>query len=122
MLNNNSNYHLPSFETILLERQLNKRGGGILIYIKEKIAHNIRNDLCISDGDKVIVIIYRHQKHAMRIIYFLNRLSNTKSLFKNINFLNLYELDLYNTLCFTFCCMNNPILNVFQDIYPQSKE
>ena len=34
-----------------------------------------------------------------------------------MNFLNFYELSLYNTLCFTFCCMNNPLLNVFQEIY-----
>ncbi|XP_065639635.1 uncharacterized protein LOC136072356 [Hydra vulgaris] len=56
-LNNNSNFHFPNFETILLERQLNKRGGGILIYIKQNIAHNVRNDLCVSDGDKEIVTI-----------------------------------------------------------------
>ncbi|XP_065639761.1 uncharacterized protein LOC136072559 [Hydra vulgaris] len=45
------------FETILLERQTNKRGGGVLIYVKEHIAHNIRNDMCVSDGDKEIVTI-----------------------------------------------------------------
>ncbi|XP_065685038.1 uncharacterized protein LOC136097048 [Hydra vulgaris] len=45
------------FETILLERQTNKRGGGVLIYVKEHIAHNIRNDMRVSDGDKEIVTI-----------------------------------------------------------------
>jgi hypothetical protein len=41
----------------LLERKINKRGGGVLIYIKEHIVHNVRNDMCVSDNDKEIVTI-----------------------------------------------------------------
>ena len=54
---NDSNFHLPHFEIISLERQTIKRGGGILIYVHENIRHCCRNDLSVSDGDGEILTI-----------------------------------------------------------------
>jgi hypothetical protein len=56
-LKNNSNFHLKNFELVSVERQTDKRGGGVLIYVKENIEHNVRSDLCVSDKDKEIATI-----------------------------------------------------------------
>ena len=56
-LKNNTNLHLPNFDIISQERKTNKRGGGVLIYIHKSLTCNLRNDLCVSDKDKEILII-----------------------------------------------------------------
>ncbi|XP_065673886.1 uncharacterized protein LOC136090837 [Hydra vulgaris] len=56
-LEKNSNFHLKNFELVSLERQTNKRGGGVLIYVKENFAYKVRIDLSVSDEDKEIATI-----------------------------------------------------------------
>ena len=53
----NSNYHLPNFAGIHYERKTNKRGGGVLMYIRNDLIYKIRNNLCISDGHREILAI-----------------------------------------------------------------
>ena len=53
----NSNYHLPNYEGIHHKRKANKRGGGVLTFIRNDLTYKIRNDLCISDGDSEILTI-----------------------------------------------------------------
>ena len=53
----NSNYHLLNYFAIPFERINNKHGGGLLIYVKENLMHNVRNDLSISDGDREFLSI-----------------------------------------------------------------
>ena len=40
-----------------MKEKVKRRGGGILIYLKNNINHRIRNDLSVSDGDKEILTI-----------------------------------------------------------------
>ena len=53
----NSNYHLPNYEGIHYERKTNKKGGEVLMYIRNDLSYKIRNDLCISDDDREILTI-----------------------------------------------------------------
>ena len=56
-LKNSSNFNLPHFKLISQDRQTNKRGGGIFIYVKKNIMHYVRNDLSVSDENKEILTI-----------------------------------------------------------------
>ena len=53
----NSNFHLLNYDAIHLERKTQKRGGGVLIYVKTNLMYKIRNDLSISDCDREILSI-----------------------------------------------------------------
>jgi hypothetical protein len=57
--------------------------------------------------------LYQRQKHAARTINFSNRFSNSKPLLKEMKALNVYELNVYNILCFMFKCKNYLSPNVF---------
>ena len=64
----NSNYHLPNYEGIYYERKTNKRGSGVLMYIRNDLSYKIRNDLCTSDGDREILTIELLTKSTKNII------------------------------------------------------
>ena len=42
-------YQLPHYKAIHFERKINKKGGGVLIYVKDDLKYKTRQDLCISD-------------------------------------------------------------------------
>ena len=46
--------------------------------------------------------LYRQQKHAARIIYYKDKLTHSKPLFKNMNALGVHELNIFQTLMFMF--------------------
>ena len=78
----NSNYHLPNYEGIHHERKTNKRGGGVLMCIRKDLTYKIRNDLCISDGDKEILAIELLTKSMKSIIvscYYKPTVGNWKN-------------------------------------------
>ena len=54
---NNSNIQLQNYEAIHFQRDLAKRGGGLLIYVKNDLSFKIREDLNISDGDREFLSI-----------------------------------------------------------------
>ncbi|XP_065677479.1 uncharacterized protein MAL8P1.12-like [Hydra vulgaris] len=56
-MDNTSNFYIPHFKLISFKRQVNKRGGGVLIYVNENIVYYVRNDLSASDSDKEILTI-----------------------------------------------------------------
>ena len=58
----------------------------------------------------------RKQKHAIRVINFKDKYEHTKNLFINMKVLNLYELNLFNILCFMFKCKNQECPTIFQDL------
>ena len=64
----NSNYHLPNYEGIHYERKTNKRGIGVLMYIRNDLSYKIRNDLCTSDGDREILTTELLTKSMKNII------------------------------------------------------
>ena len=66
----NSTFHINKFKTIPFERKLNKRGGGVLIYVKENITYNFRNDLSVSNEHIEILTIEIINKESKNIILF----------------------------------------------------
>ena len=64
----NSNYHLPNYEGIYYERKTNKRGSGVLMYIRNDLSYKIRNDLCTSDGNREILTTESLTKSMKNII------------------------------------------------------
>ena len=53
----NSNFHLPNYDAIHYERKTNKKGGGVLIYVKTSLTYKFREDLSSSDCDKEILSV-----------------------------------------------------------------
>ena len=45
-----------------------------------------------------LISLYRHQKHAVRIIYDKDRFAHTKPLFIHAKALTVYEINLFQTL------------------------
>ena len=62
-LKNNTNLHLPNFDIILQKRNTNKHDGGVLIYINKSLKCNLRDDLCLSDKDRLILTIEISKKN-----------------------------------------------------------
>ena len=54
-LKNNTNLHLANFDIISQDRNTNKRGGRMPIYIHRSLTYKLRNDLCVFDKDKEIL-------------------------------------------------------------------
>ena len=65
---NNLNLHLPNFDLISQERKTNKRGGGVLIYIRKSLKCNLRNDTCVSDKHKEIPTIKISRENDKNIL------------------------------------------------------
>ena len=53
----NSNFHLPNFGFIHQESKIYKKGGEILIYLKNDIKLKILKDLFISDNDNELLLL-----------------------------------------------------------------
>ena len=78
---------------------------------------NYANIAWASTHKSKLECLYRHQKHAARLINFKNRFSHAAPLLKEINALSIYQLNVYNTLCFMFKCKYNICPDIFNNIY-----
>ena len=70
-IKNNSNSHLPNFDFIHQERKIDKKGGDILIYVKNHIKFKIIKDLSVSDGDSECVTVEIENKNSKNLIITL---------------------------------------------------
>ena len=59
--------------------------------------------------------VYLKQKHAVRIVFNKNKLTHSKPLFKNLNALNVYQINIYQHLNFMHKFINNQIPLIFSD-------
>ena len=66
----NSNYYLTNNEGIHYEKKTNKRRDGVLMYIRNDFTYKIRNDLCISDGDREIFTIQLLTESMKNVIVY----------------------------------------------------
>ena len=64
----NSIYHLPNYEGVHYGQKNNKRGGGVLMYIRNDITYKTEIDLCIFDGEREILTIELLTKKMKNII------------------------------------------------------
>ena len=64
-----------------------------------------------------LVSLYRQQKHAARIIYFKDKLTHAEPLLKKMNALNVYQLNIFQTLNFMFKTKHQLVPLAFQNIF-----
>ena len=65
---NNSNFHLPGFDFIHQQREFAKKGGGILIHLRNDIKFKIIEDLFLSDGDNECATIEIENKNSKKLL------------------------------------------------------
>ena len=59
--------------------------------------------------------VYLKRKHAVRIVFNKDKLTHSKPLFKNLNALNVYQINIYQHLNFMHKFINNQIPSIFSD-------
>ena len=63
--------------------------------------------------------LYRRQKHAIRLINFADRYTHSKPFFIEMKILNIYELNVFNVLCFMYLWKNNLSLPIFKVLFSE---
>ena len=61
--------------------------------------------------------LYRHQKHATRVINFKDKFTSAKPLLKQINVMTVHEMNIFQTLYFMYLCKNGSTPSIFKHIY-----
>ena len=59
---------------------------------------------------------YLKQKHAVCIVFNKDKLTHSKPLFKNLNALNVYQINIYQHLNFMHKFINNQIPSIFSSL------
>ena len=59
--------------------------------------------------------VYLKQKHAARILFNRDKLTHSKPLFKSLNALNVYQINIYQHLNYMHKFINNQIPSIFSD-------
>ena len=70
-----------------------------------------------STNKTKLFALHRRQKQSIRAICFKDRTTPSKPLFEELNIMNIYELNFFQILCFTFKCKNGSAPEIFQNIY-----
>ena len=60
---------------------------------------------------------YCYQKHVEMIINFKNKFTSTRPLLEQVNAMTVYEMNTFQTLCFTYICKNGNTPSIFKHIY-----
>ena len=66
--------------------------------------------------------LYRQQKHVARLINFKDRFTHAKPLLIELKVLNIYELNIFNVICFMFKCKNNISPVPFHNLYNKKEK
>ena len=86
---------------------------------------NYANIAWASTNKSNFISLYRHQKHAVRIIYNKDHFLHTKPLFIHAKILTVYKINLLQILSLMFKCKNRTAPFVFHNLYtlkPASKQ
>ena len=83
---------------------------------------NYANIAWASTNKSKLQALYRHQKHAAKIINFKDRFTSAKPLLEQINAMTVYEMNIFQrhifqTLCFMYLCKNGNSPSIFKHIY-----
>ena len=61
--------------------------------------------------------LYRHKKYVSRTINFRDKLTSAKPLLEQINAMTVYEMNIFQTLCFMYLCQNGNTPSILKHIY-----
>ena len=68
-----------------------------------------------STNKRKLQALYRHQKHAARIMNFKDKSTFAKPQLEQINAMTVYEMNIFQTLCFMYLCKMN-VPSIFKHI------
>ena len=78
---------------------------------------NYANIAWASTSKSKLERLYRCQKHAARVIYHKDRYTHGSPLLNYMKALNVFELNVFNILCFVYKCKQNLNPPVFRNIF-----
>ena len=81
---------------------------------------NYANIAWASTNKSKLQALYRHQKHAARIINFKDKFTSAKPLLEQINAMTVYEMNIFQTLCFMYLCKNGKAMSIFKHLYAKN--
>ena len=61
--------------------------------------------------------LYRQQTHAIRLLSFKDQFTHSRPLFKEIDVLNIYEINIFNISCLMFKCKNKACPKAFKNLF-----
>jgi hypothetical protein len=96
---------------------LNKRNLNQLYFSFIHSYINYANIAWASTHKSKLVKLYRRQKHAARLINFKDRMTSAKPLLQDMKALTVYELNVFNVLCFVFKAKQKLCPLIFNDLY-----
>ena len=83
---------------------------------------NYANIAWASPSKSKLERLYRCQKHAPRVIYHKDWYTHTSPLLNDMKALNVFKLNIFNTLCFMYKCKQNLDPPVFRNIFTHRKK
>ena len=66
--------------------------------------------------------LYRYQKHAIRILNYKDRFTHTKPLFLDMKILNIFDMNIFQTLCTMFKCKMKVAPEIFHKTFTLKPE
>ena len=70
-----------------------------------------------STNRRKLQALYRHQKHAAKIINFKHKFASAKPLLEQINAMTVHEMNIFQTLCFMYLRKNGNTPSIFKHIF-----
>ena len=70
-----------------------------------------------STNKSKLQALYHYQKHATRIINFKDKFTCVKPLLEQINAMTVYEMNIFQTVCFMYLYKNGNTPSIFKYIY-----
>ena len=80
---------------------------------------NYGNLAWASTNKTKLEVLYRHQKHAIRVINFKDRYTHTKPFFEEMKILDIYQMNITNILIFLFKCKLKTCPPIFLNLYKE---
>ena len=78
---------------------------------------NYANIVWTTRNKSNLISLYRHQKHAVRIIYDKDHFAHIKLNFKHAKAFTVCEINLFQNLSSIFKCKNRTVAFVFHNLY-----
>ena len=83
---------------------------------------NYANSAWASTYKSKLEGLYRHQKHAARIINFKDRFTDAQPLLHNMKALNIFQINLFHIIIFMFKCKKKIDPPIFHNLFTPKPE
>ena len=122
-INNVSSKVSKSIGILYKSRQIVKKPMLIQLYFSFIHSHlSYANIAWASTHKSKLEPLYRHQKHAARIINFKDKFTHAQPLLYDMKALNIFQLNLSHILYFMFKCKKKIAPPIFHDLFTPKPE